>query len=193
MEETTTPKRKPRSRQSAASAPLVNEYGHLQPQALELEVAVLGALMVDSDAIGRLGGMLKPESFYDKRHQLIFDAIREMDLNDRPIDILTVTDYLRRKGTLEQVGGPFYVTELTSRVVSSVNIEYHARIIAQKKLARDLITFTSKTQTDAFDETVDVEELMQRAESELFDISRNNMKRDFTQINPVIKEAYMGI
>ena len=193
MEETTAPKRKSRSRQSATSAPLVNEYGHLQPQALELEVAVLGALMVDSDAIGRLGGMLKPESFYDKRHQLIFDAIREMDLHDRPIDILTVTDYLRRKGTLEEVGGPFYVTELTSRVVSSVNIEYHARIIAQKKLARDLITFTSKTQTDAFDETVDVEELMQRAESELFDISRNNMKRDFTQINPVIKEAYMGI
>ncbi len=193
MEETTnTPKRKPRSKQAVA-APLVNEYGHLQPQALELEVAVLGALMVDSDAIGRLGDMLRPESFYDKRHQLIFEAIREMDLNDRPIDILTVTDYLRRKGTLEEVGGPFYVTELTSRVVSSVNIEYHARIIAQKKLARDLITFTSKTQTDAFDETVDVEELMQRAEAELFDISRHNMKRDFTQINPVIKEAYTNI
>ena len=192
MEETNTPKRKPRSKQ-AAVAPLVNEYGHLQPQALELEVAVLGALMVDSDAIGRLGDMLRAESFYDKRHQLIFDAIREMDLNDRPIDILTVTDYLRRKGTLEEVGGPFYVTELTSRVVSSVNIEYHARIIAQKKLARDLITFTSKTQTDAFDETVDVEELMQRAEAELFDISRHNMKRDFTQINPVIKEAYTNI
>ena len=192
MEETNTPKRKTRGRQTAA-APLVNEYGHLQPQALDLEVAVLGALMVDSDAIGRLGDMLKPESFYDKRHQLIFDAIREMDLHDRPIDILTVTDYLRRKGTLEEVGGPFYVTELTSRVVSSVNVEYHARIIAQKKLARDLITFTSKTQTDAFDETVDVEELMQRAEAELFDISRHNMKRDFTQINPVIKEAYVGI
>lgn len=78
MEETNTPKRKTRGRQTAA-APLVNEYGHLQPQALELEVAVLGALMVDSDAIGRLGDMLKPESFYDKRHQLIFDAIREMD------------------------------------------------------------------------------------------------------------------
>ena len=80
MEETNTPKRKTRSRQAAA-APLVNEYGHLQPQALELEVAVLGALMVDSDAIGRLGDMLKPESFYDKRHQLIFDTIREMDLH----------------------------------------------------------------------------------------------------------------
>jgi replicative DNA helicase len=192
MEETTTPKRKPRSKQTT-NAQIVSEYGHLQPQALELEVAVLGALMVDSDAIGRLGDMLKPESFYDKRHQLIFDAIREMDLHDRPIDILTVTDYLRRKGTLEEVGGPFYVTELTSRVVSSVNVEYHARIIAQKKLARDLITFTRKTQSDAFDETVDVEELMQRAEAELFDISRHNMKRDFTQINPVIKEAYTNI
>ena len=83
MEETTTPKRKPRSKQTT-NAQIVSEYGHLQPQALELEVAVLGALMVDSDAIGRLGDMLKPESFYDKRHQLIFDAIREMDLHDRP-------------------------------------------------------------------------------------------------------------
>lgn len=190
MEDTNTPKRKTRSRQAANAVPLVNEFGHLQPQALELEEAVLGALMVDSDAIGRLGNMLKPESFYDKRNQLLFGAIQEMDLNDRPIDILTVTEYLKSKGILEEVGGPVYIARLTSRVVSSVNIEYHANIIAQKKLARDLIKFTSKTQEQAFDETQDVDELMQQAESELFEISRHNMKRDFTQINPVIKQAY---
>ena len=190
MEETNTPKRKTARRQAAAPAvPKLSEYGHVQPQALEFEEAVLGALMIDSDAIGRLGGILKPESFYDKRNQLLFDAIQQMDLSDRPIDILTVTEYLRSKGTLEEVGGPVYIAQLTSKIVSSVNIEYHANIIAQKKLARDLIKFTSKTQVQAFDETQDVEELMQQAESELFEISRHNMKQDFTQINPVIEQA----
>ena len=193
MEDNNTTKRRTRSRQQSNAAPLISEYGHLQPQAPELEEAVLGALMVDSDAIGRLGNMLKPESFYDKRNQLLFGAIQEMDLEDRPIDILTVTEFLKLKGILEEVGGPMYIAQLTSKVVSSVNIEYHANIIAQKKLARDLIKFTSKTQEQAFDETQDVNELMQQAESELFEISRNQMKRDFTQINPVIKEAYQQI
>lgn len=192
MEENNTPKRRTQRRQ-ATGTPLISEYGHLQPQALELEEAVLGALMVDSDAMGRLGDVLKPESFYDKRNQILFGAIQEMDLNDRPIDILTVTEYLKLKGVLEEVGGPMYIAQLTSRVVSSVNIEYHANIIAQKKLARDLIKFSSKTQEQAFDETQDIEELMQQAESELFEISRHNMKRDFTQINPVIKQAYNQI
>ncbi|MBQ8270429.1 MAG: replicative DNA helicase [Bacteroidaceae bacterium] len=191
MENTNTPKRNTRSRQQ--SAPVLSEYGHVQPQALELEEAVLGALMIDSDAIGRLGDILKPESFYDKRNQLLFKAIQEMDLNDRPIDILTVTEYLRSRGFLEDVGGPVYIAQLTSKVVSSVNIEYHANIIAQKKLARDLIKFTSKTQVQAFDETQDVEELMQQAESELFEISRHNMKRDFTPVSGVLKDAYAAI
>ena len=131
MEDTNTTKRNTRTRRE--NTPIMSEYGHVQPQALELEEAVLGALMIDSDAIGRLGDILKPESFYDKRNQILFKAIQEMDLNDRPIDILTVTEYLRSKGELENVGGPIYIAQLTSRVVSSVNIEYHANIIAQKK------------------------------------------------------------
>ena len=193
MEDNSTPKRRIPRRQALNAAPIMNEFGHLQPQALELEEAVLGALMVDSDAIGRLGDVLKPESFYDKRNQILFAAIQEMDLHDRPIDILTVTEFLKLKGTLEEIGGPVYIAQLTSRVVSSVNIEYHANIIAQKKLARDLIKFSSKTQELAFDETQDIEELMQQTESELFEISRHNMKRDFTDINPVIKQAYEQI
>ena len=190
MEEINTPKRRTSRRQASDATPKLSEYCHVQPQALEFEEAVLGALMIDSDAIGRLGGVLKPESFYDKRNQILFDAIQQMDLGDRPIDILTVTEYLRSKGTLEDVGGPVYIAQLTSKIVSSVNIEYHANIIAQKKLARDLIKFTSKTQVQAFDETQDIDDLMQQAESELFEISRHNMKQDFTQINPVIKQAY---
>ena len=145
MEDNNTPKKRtPRRQQAATAVPKLSEYGHVQPQALDIEEAVLGALMIDSDAIGRLGGMLKPESFYDKRNQLLFEAIQQMDLNDRPIDILTVAEYMRSKGTLEEVGGPVYIAQLTSKVVSSVNIEYHANIIAQKKLARDLIRLPAR-------------------------------------------------
>ena len=190
---TTAKKRTPRRQQAAVAVPKLSEYGHVQPQALDIEEAVLGALMIDSDAIGRLGGMLKPDSFYDKRNHLLFEAIQKMDLADRPIDILTVAEFMRSEGTLEEIGGPVYIAQLTSKVVSSVNIEYHANIIAQKKLARDLIRFTSKTQVQAFDETQDIEELMQQAESELFEISRHNMQKDYTQINPVIKQAYEQI
>ena len=162
----------------------------MQPQAPELEEAVLGALMIEKDAYSLVSEILRPESFYEYRHQLIYAAITDLAIQQKPIDILTVTEQLRSKGTLEEAGGPFYVTQLSGRVASSAHIEYHARIIAQKFLARELITFTSNIQSKAFDETQDVDDLMQEAEGKLFEISQQNMKKDYTQINPVIQEAY---
>ena len=170
--------------------PAEDAYGHVQPQALEFEEAVLGALMIEKDAYSQISEILKPESFYDHRHQLIFEAIRSLNLQQKPVDILTVTEYLNSTGNLEEAGGPFYITQLSGKVASSAHIEYHARIIAQKFLARELITFTSVVQTKAFDRTVDVDDLMQEAEGKLFEISQQNMKKDYTQINPVIHEAY---
>lgn len=167
-----------------------NDYGRIQPQARELEEAVLGALMIEKDAYSLVSEILRPESFYEHTHQLIYTAITALAVRQEPVDILTVTEQLRRQGELEEVGGPFYVTQLSSRVASSAHIEYHARIIAQKHLARELITFTSNIQTKAFDETIDVDDLMQEAEGNLFEISQQNMKKDYTQINPVISEAY---
>lgn len=168
----------------------VDEYGHLQPQAPEFEEAVLGALMVESDAYSIVSEILRPESFYEHRNQLIYAAITDLAIQQRPIDILSVTEQLRKRGDLEEVGGPFYITQLSGKVASSAHIEYHARIIAQKYLARELITFTSGIQTKAFDETQDVDDLMQEAEGKLFEISQKNLKKDYTQINPVIQEAY---
>jgi replicative DNA helicase len=175
--------RTPRTRQ-------VDDYGHLQPQAPELEEAVIGALMIEKDAYSQVSEILTPASFYEHRHQLIYQAITDLAIRQQPVDILTVTEQLRTMGVLEEVGGPFYITQLSGKVVSSAHIEYHARIIAQKFLARELITFTSNIQTKAFDETQDVDDLMQEAEGKLFEISQQNMKKDYTQINPVIKEAY---
>ena len=173
--------------------PLDPTYGHLPPQALEVENAVLGALMIDKDAYAVVCEILHPESFYDPRHQMIYTAIRDLNMDERPVDVLTVTEQLAKSGNLEEVGGPGYVAELSSKVASSANIEYHAQIIAQKSLARQLISFSSVIQTKAFDETVDVEELMQEAEGSLFELSQRNMKKDYTQINPVIDQALIII
>ena len=112
-----------------------------------------------------------------------------MSLNQRPIDILTVTEQLKSDGTLEEAGGPIYVTQLAGKVASSAHIEYHARIIAQKAMARDLISFTGEIQAKAFDETTDVSELLQEAEGKLFQIAHQNVKKDFTVIDPVITEV----
>ena len=176
--------------QNKVSVPQEDAYGHVQPQAVEIEEAVLGALMIEQDAYSQVSEILKPESFYDHRHQLIFEAIRALNVQQRPVDILTVTQHLESMGKLTEVGGPFYITQLSSKVSSSAHIEYHARIIAQKFLARELITFSSMVQTKAFDGTTDVDDLMQEAEGKLFEISQQNMKKDYTQINPVIREAY---
>jgi len=186
----TTPTRQPRRTATARTTKQTDDYGHLQPQAPELEAAVLGALMIEKDAYPLISEILKPESFYEHRHQLLYKAIQILAIGQKPIDMLTVTEQLRSTGELEEVGGPVYIAQLAGRVNSSAHIEYHARIIAQKFLARELITFTSSIQTKAFDETQDVDDLMQEAESKLFTISQQNMKKDYTQINPVIQQAY---
>ena len=181
--------RTPRQTKRTSPAPL-SEDGRLQPQALELEEAVIGACMIERDAFGMISDYLKPESFYDTKHQKIFAAIRDLAAENNPVDILTVTEQLRKTGDLEFVGGPVAITELSRKVLSSAHIEYHARIIAQKALARELITYSSNIQRQAFDDSQDIAELMQQAEGQLFELSKTNMKKDFTQINPVIKEAY---
>ena len=164
-------------RRKSSNQPVDPTYGHLQPQALEIEKAVLGALMIDKDAYAVVCEILRPESFYEPRNQMVYAAIRDLSMEEKPVDILTVTDQLAKSGNLEQVGGPGYVAELSSNVVSSANIEYHANIIAQKSLARQLISFSSMIQTKAFDETIDVEDLMQEAEGSLFELSQHNMKK----------------
>ena len=182
--------RQPRTATTRRPVKQTDDYGHLQPQATELEEAVLGALMIEKDAYSLVSEILKPESFYEHRHQLLYKAIQTLAIQQKPVDILTVAEQLRSTAELDEVGGPVYITQLAGKVNSSAHIEYHARIIAQKFLARELITFTSEVQTKAFDSTQDVEDLMQEAEGKLFTISQQNMKKDYTQINPVIKQAY---
>lgn len=172
------------------AAPIDTSFGHLQPQALDIEKVVLGALMIDSDAFTVVSEMIRPETFYDPRHQKIYGAIQALNLHEKPVDIMTVAEELKRSGELEEVGGPAYIVELSSHVASSAHIEYHGRILAQKFLARQLIQFASMIETEAFDETIDVDELMQRAEGSLFELSQKNMAQEYTQIDPIVKQAH---
>ncbi|CCX69718.1 replicative DNA helicase [Prevotella sp. CAG:255] len=161
----------------------------MQPQAVDIEKMVLGALMVDKDAFSVVSEILHPETFYEPRSQKIYKAIQTLSLNEDPVDIMTVVEELKREGTLDDIGGAGYILELSERVASSAHIEYHAKILAQKYLARQLISFASVIETKAFDETVDVDELMQEAEGSLFELSQKNMRQDYTQIDPVVKQA----
>ena len=132
------------NKKSNSQAPIqANEYGKLPPQALELEEAVLGAIMIEKDAYSLISEILKPECFYKTNHQKIFRAIMNLAVKQEPIDMHTVTEQLRKDDALDEIGGPYYITLLTAKVSSAAHLEYHARIIAQKFLARELIRITS--------------------------------------------------
>ena len=168
-------------------------YGRLPPQAIDIEKAVLGALLIDKDAFSVVSELLRPETFYLPQHQCIYSAIQTLNMEEKPVDIMTVTEELKKEGTLEKAGNPPYLFQISNGVASSAHVEYHAKILAQKFLARQLISFSSQVETKAFEEGIDVDELMQEAEGSLFEISQKNMRQDYTQIDPVVKQAYGNI
>jgi replicative DNA helicase len=149
--------------------------------------------MLEKDAYTTVCDILKPECFYEPRNQRIYEAIQSLGAAQKPIDMLTVVEQLRLNGTLNEVGGPVVISELTSRIASGAHVEFHARIVAQKYLARELISFAAGIEGKAFDESNDVDDLLQEAEGRLFEISQRNVKKDVTQIDPVITEAIKQI
>jgi replicative DNA helicase len=154
-------------------------FGRVQPQALPLEEAVLGAVMLDKNALTVILDILQPESFYADANQQIFRAMRRLFDRSQPIDLLTVMEELKKSGELDACGGPVYLAGLTHRVASAANIEYHARIIAQKFIQRELIRVSTKTIRDAFEDASDVFELLDEAEQNLYNIAQNNMSRGY--------------
>lgn len=168
---------------------LGESLGKLPPQAVDLEEAVLGALMLEKDAVTQVIDILKPESFYKDQHKKIYEAIIELFHNSEPIDLLTVTNQLRKIGALEFVGGAYYITELTSRVNSAANIEYHARIIMEMALKRQLISISSEIQQDAFEDTTDVFQLLDKTEARLFEVTNSNIKKNYEDMRSLMKQA----
>ena len=180
-------------RRTRKMTPTDNTYAHVQPQATEIERAVLGALMIDKDAYLEVCDLLRIESFYEPRNQIIYDAIQKLATKENPVDILTVTDMLEKMGKLKEVGGPGYVAELSSMVASSANIEYHANVVAQKFLARQMINYVGVIGKKTFDETYDIKDVIQEAEGRLFELSQKNMKKDYSVLAPIIGKAVKKI
>lgn len=166
-----------------------NYLGKVPPQAIELEEAVLGALMLEKDALTSVIDILKVESFYKEAHKVIFQAILDLFTESQPIDLLTVTTQLRKNGALEVAGGAFYITELTSKVASAANIEFHARIITEQSIKRELIRISSPIQKDAFEDTTDVFELLDAMEQSLFEISEKNIRKNYATMSSIMRDA----
>lgn len=166
-----------------------SDHGKVPPQATNLEEAVLGALMLDKDAVALIIDILRPASFYKEAHEHIYKAICILFEKSHPIDLLTVTEELKKMGKLEMVGGPYQLVELTNRVASSANIEFHARIIAQKFIQRELIRSSTETINAAYEDTVDVFDLLDSAEQNLFNITEQNLSRGSLGMSTLINMA----
>lgn len=190
-EERKTTTRKPASLGQVSQQ--LYEIGKLPPQAVELEEAVLGALMLEKDALTAVIDILQPKSFYKEAHGRIFSAIQNLFQRSEPIDILTVTQELKRTGELEIVGGAYYISQLTNRVASSANVEFHARIISQKYIQRELIRISSDTIREAYDDTADVFDLLDNAERNLFSVVEGNIRKNYDKMSSLISQAMQQI
>ncbi len=165
------------------------EQGRIPPQAVDFEEAVLGAVLIDNSAINQVIDILKPESFYKEENQIIFEIVKDLFGDSQPVDILTVANELRTRGKLTDVGGEFYLVSLSQKVSSSAHSEFHARIIVQKHIQREMIRVASGIIDKAFDETTDVFELLDDAEQDLFEVAHGNIAKNYESAQDLIKEA----
>src|SRR5487761_2109044 len=168
-------------------------FGKVPPQAKDLEEAVLGAIMIEKNAFDVVIEILKPECFYVEANQRIFRAMQGLQQKNSPIDLLTVVEELKYREELDLTGGPFYVTKLTNAVVSSANIEAHARIVLQKFIQRELIRISGEIIGDAYEDSTDVFDLLDDAETKLFEITNNHLRKDYASIDTVLVKTIQRI
>ena len=168
-------------------------YGKVPPQAKELEEAVLGAIMLEKSAFDTVVEILKPECFYIEANQRIFKAMQGLAIKSLPIDLLTVVEELKFREELDLVGGPYYVTRLTNAVVSSANIDAHSRIVLQKFIQRELIRISGEIIGDAYEDSTDVFDMLDEAESKLFEITNNHLRKNFDTIDTVLVKTIQRI
>ena len=185
--------KKPSENNSEAFAQMTGIDGTVPPQATDLEKAVLGALMLERDAIIDVQEYVKPETFYLEEHRLIYKAIQELSFEMKAIDLYTVTERLKSQKMLQKVGGAGYLAELTQKVASAAHVEFHAKIIAQKYVQRELIRSATEIQRRSYDEEVDVTELIGYAEQEIFKVSEGNVKRSVQSAADILRKALQQI
>jgi replicative DNA helicase len=164
-------------------------YGRLQPQAIPMEEAILGAIMLDKDGISSVIEILRKESFYLPAHQEIYGTMLDLFSSSRAIDLLTVHESLKKQLKLDEIGGVAYLMQLTNKVASAANIEFHARIVAEKYIQRELIRVSAGIIQESYDDTKDILELLDEAERSLFDITDQNMNTGYKALSSLAAEA----
>ena len=165
------------------------EKGKLPPQVLDLEEAVLGAMMIDKKGVDDVIDILQGDAFYKEAHKFIFEAIVQLFTETQPIDLLTVSTQLKKNGKLELAGGDFYLIQLTQKIASSAHIEFHSRIILQKFIQRSLIRISTEIIEASYDETADVFDLLDQAESKLYEVTQGNIKRSSETAQSLVLQA----
>jgi replicative DNA helicase len=171
-----------------------DNYGKIPPQEPELEEAVLGALMLESEAYQKVSSIISSESFYFEKHQIIFNSIKKLSEANHPVDIITITGDLKAISKLESIGGPMYLIQLTNRVASAAHIEHHARIIQQKFIQRELIRIGSETTNESFQDGADIEEILNNLKLKISDIENYSIGSSSGQIqSEVLNETIIEI
>lgn len=163
--------------------------GRVQPQAVDIEAAVLGAMMLEKEALSKVFEVLTAEAFYAEYHLKIFKAMVAMFERSEPVDLITLSEELKRRGDLEIIGGPAYLSELTLKVTSGANVEWHAKIVLEKALMRSLINETSGIAARAFNSTEDAFELIDQAEQAVFKIAEWRMRKSFVGMNKAVHDT----
>ncbi len=165
------------------------EKGKLPPQAVDLEEVVLGAMMIDKKGVDEIIDILNADSFYKNSHKLIFEAIHKLFENTEAIDLLTVSNQLKKDGNFDKVGGDYYLIQLTQKVSSSAHIEFHARIILQKYIQRSLIKISNEIIEEAYDEGTDVFDLLDSAEAKLYEVTQGNIQKSTETAQSLVIQA----
>jgi replicative DNA helicase len=168
---------------------IMHPEGRVPPQAVEVEMSVLGAMLLDKEAISRALDLINDEVFYKESHRLIFQSMVNLFDRSEPVDLVTLTEDLRRRGLLEKIGGSYYLTELTDKITSAANVEYHAKIILEKALMRHLISSSNEISARAYEDSEDAFDLLDEAEQKIFKISESNLKRGFISMNAALHQT----
>ncbi len=169
------------------------EAGKVPPQAVDVEEAVLGAMMIEPNCVPDVLERLTAECFYKEANRKIFSAISALSKDHEPVDIFTVAEALKRTGNLEAVGGPYYLSLLSSKVGAAAHVEYHVNILLQKHTQRELITISAEVQRDSFDDSIPVDDLLNNAQQKLFELAERNMKRETLPVQDVLKDTVAEI
>ena len=188
MAKTTRPKKKEVSIDAIGI-----ETGKVPPQAVDVEEAVLGAMMIEPNCVPDVLDSLTADCFYKEANRKVFMAISSLSSEHQPVDIYTVSEELKRQGSIDEIGGPYYLSLLSSRVGAAAHVEYHVKILLQKYIQRELITISAEMQRDSFDDSIPVDDLLDNSQSKLFELAERNMKRATLPVQDVIKDTVAEI